>query len=113
MDHASARYNDETEVVYNNLNPKWIKHFSVWFIFIRDIELRFKVVNYDSAERQDPIGECCINLSTLMVAPNQQMNVQLSLPEKGTDKKIKNRENRGTLIVRADKIRKTEDLIKF
>lgn len=41
------------------------------------------------------------------------MNVTLTLPEKGTDKKIKNRENRGTLIVRADKIRKTQDLIKF
>ncbi len=51
MNHAPARYNDETEVVYNNLNPKWIKHFSVWFIFIRDIELKFQVVNYDSAER--------------------------------------------------------------
>ena len=32
--------------------------------------------------------------------------------KKGT-KKIKNRENRGLLIVRADKVKKTEDIIKF
>jgi len=38
----------------------------------------------------------------------------LKLIEKpGDTKQLKNRENRGKLIVRADKIRKTQDLIKF
>ena len=43
------------------------------------------------------------------------MTLTLTLPEnkvKGA-KKIRNRENRGSLSVRADKIKKTEDIIKF
>lgn len=41
------------------------------------------------------------------------MTLTLSLNDKNDGRKIKNRENRGKLIVRADKIRKTQDLIKF
>ena len=49
-----------------------------------------------------------------MLAPGQQMTITLKLPEKaGEEKRIKNRENRGKLTVKADKIRKTQDLIKF
>ena len=110
---ATFNFNDETEVVYNNLNPKWIKHFSVWFIFVRDIDLWFQVWNYNGPDSKDLIGECEVSLSRLMLTPGQKMTIRLTLPEKTTDKKIKNRQNRGTLVVRADKIRKTQDLIKF
>ena len=48
-----------------------------------------------------------------MLTKGQQMTVTLTLPEKTTDKKIRNRKNRGKLTIRADKIRKTQDLIKF
>lgn len=108
LKHAPWQLNDETEVIDNNLNPKWIKHFSVWFIFIRDIDLSFQVWNYNNnPEDKDLIGECEINLSQLMLAPGQQMTLTLSLNDKNDGRKIKNRENRGKLIVRADKIRKT------
>lgn len=50
LKHATWQYNGETEVIDNNLNPKWIKHFKVWFIFIRDIELHFQVWNYNGPE---------------------------------------------------------------
>lgn len=36
----------------------------------------------------------------------------MTLPD-DPDKKVKNRDNRGKFIVRADKIKKTQDLIKF
>lgn len=111
LKHATWKYNDETEVIDNNLNPRWTKHFSVHFIFIRDIDLLFQVWNYNGPDNKiwDLIGECEINLSTLMMTPGQKMSIILTLPEKSSekDRKIKNRENRGFLTVRADKIRKT------
>ena len=47
-----------------------------------------------------------------MLAKDQQMKMVLSLPEE-PGKKIKKRNNRGFLTIRADKIKKTEDIIKF
>lgn len=42
------------------------------------------------------------------------MKVVLNLPETDDNgKKIKKRNNRGFLTIRADKIKKTEDIIKF
>lgn len=113
LKHAVWQYNGETEVIDNNLNPKWIKHFKVWFIFVKDIDLWFKVCNYNDSESQDTIGEVTFHMSELMKAPNQQLKKTLTLPSSKTGKKIRNRENRGMLTIRADKIRKTEDIIKF
>ena len=49
-----------------------------------------------------------------MMANSQQMDMTLTYPDqKKGGKKIKNRDNRGKLIVRADKVRKTDDIIKF
>ena len=46
----------ETEVIDNNLNPKWIKSFSVWFHFTKDLDLRFMVNNYNDGNNDDLIG---------------------------------------------------------
>mmetsp|Transcript_4187 Transcript_4187/g.5161 ORF Transcript_4187/g.5161 Transcript_4187/m.5161 type:complete len:184 (-) Transcript_4187:1407-1958(-) len=115
LKHATWAYNSETEVIDNNLNPKWIKHFSVWFIFIRDIDLWFQVWNYNGPGPMDKdlIGEAEINLSQLMLAKGQQMDLTLTLLDNSDGRKIKNRDNRGILTVRADKVKKTQDLIKF
>lgn len=103
-----------TEVIDNNLNPKWIKHFTVWWVFVKDIDLLFQVFNYNDQSSQDLIGEVEISLSKLMLQPEQTMKLKLVLPEsKSGTRKIRNRNNRGTLIVRADKIKKTEDIIKY
>ena len=68
LKHATWQFIDETEVIDNNLNPKWIKHFSVKFIFVRDIDLSFQVWNYNGPESRDLIGECELNLSQIMLA---------------------------------------------
>ena len=68
LPHATWQINGETEVIDNNLNPKWIKHFCVWFIFIRDVDLWFQVWNYNNAESKDLIGEVELSLSQLMLA---------------------------------------------
>ena len=84
----------ETEVIDNNLNPKWIKHFSVWFIFVKDLDLCFQVWNYNNANDKDLIGQTEVSLSELMLARDQQMKMTLTLPEE-EGKKIKKRNNRG------------------
>ena len=98
------------------MNPKWIQHFRVWFIFVRPIELSFQVFNFNDANSKDLIGECTFNLTELMMAPDQSLRCSLQLEANSTTKsgkKIKNLKNRGFLIVRADKVKKTEDIIKF
>ena len=108
----------ETEVIDNNLNPKWIKHFTVMFSFLKDLDLKFEVENYNGPEDRDPIGQCTITLSELMMTVGMQKTIILTLPTQTEDgskkaKKQKNVNNRGKLTVRADRIRKTQDLIKF
>ena len=41
------------------------------------------------------------------------MDLTLTLLDNSDGRKIKNRDNRGILTVRADKVKKTQDLIKF
>jgi len=48
-----------------------------------------------------------------MMAPGQKMILDLHLPNDSADKKVKKGKKRGKLTVRADKIRKTQDFIKF
>lgn len=47
----------ETEVIDNNLNPTWTKHFSVIYQFNRDRDLSFQVWNYNNPNSKDLIGE--------------------------------------------------------
>ena len=41
VEHATWQWNGDTEVIDNNLNPKWIKHFNVWYNFVKDVDLHF------------------------------------------------------------------------
>ena len=48
------------------------------------------------------------------MADKQQKVLTLELPEGDNNgRKIRNRKNRGQLIVKAGKVKKTEDIIKF
>jgi len=78
--HAVWKTSGETEVIQNNLNPKWIKNFRVWIIFIQDMDLHFQVYNYNSHDSRELIGEVEISLSQIMLATGQQMKLSLTLP---------------------------------
>ena len=96
------------------MNPKWIKSFSVWFHFTKDLDLRFMVHNYNDGENDDMIGMTEICLTEIMMADRQQKVLTLELPEsENKSRKIRNRKNRGSLLVKAGKVKKTEDIIKF
>ena len=71
LKHALWRFNGETEVIDNNLNPKWIRSFHVWFIFIQDMDLHFQVFHYKDEESRDLIGEVEVSLSQIMLASGQ------------------------------------------
>ena len=47
----------ETEVIDNNLNPLWLEHFTVRYIFVKDYDLYFQVYNYNDHDDKDLIGE--------------------------------------------------------
>jgi len=60
----------ETEVIDNNLNPIWTKHFAVTYQFNRDKELKFEVFNFNTPTSKDLIGEANVKLSEIMMAEN-------------------------------------------
>jgi len=70
LKYAVYKQAGETEVVDNNLNPQWIRHFSVNYSFLKEKELWFQVWNYNSINDKDLIGECKIKLSEIMMSSN-------------------------------------------
>ena len=50
----------ETEVIDNNLNPEWIRHFNVKYIFHKDLDLCFQVWHVVSEDEKKMIGETII-----------------------------------------------------
>ena len=66
-DYAVQKFVGETEIIDNNLNPVWTKHFSIIYTFNKDSELLFQVWNYNSASSRELIGEVKLRLSTLMM----------------------------------------------
>lgn len=56
QEHAPWIKVGETEVIDNNLNPQWIKHFNVKYIFHKDVELWFQVWHVESEEEKRLIG---------------------------------------------------------
>ena len=77
IDYSLFNLVGETEVVDNNLNPQWIKHFNVHYVFHKDKELFFQVWNYNTHNDKDLIGETKILLSSIMVS--QGMSVEREL----------------------------------
>lgn len=62
-EYAVQKMVGETEVIDNNLNPVWTKHFEVLYKFNRDSELLFQVWNYNNESSRDLIGETKILLT--------------------------------------------------
>lgn len=88
------------------MNPEWIIHFTVKYIFHKDTELHFQVWHVESEDDKKLIGETIIQLSQLMMSEKQTINKKLyNLQE---SEKV-----RGKIKIQADAIKKTEDIIKF
>lgn len=97
-----------TEVIQNNLNPEWVTHFTVMYIFEIRQPLLFKVYDVDDGNskcdlsKQDFIGEAEIELSQLV---NERGTVKLPLRVKGKD------ESRGTLNIVCEQVENCASIV--
>ena len=57
-----------TEVIDNNLSPKWVTQFKVNYVFERKQLLLFEVYDFDSANDHEFIGSTEIFLSDIMTS---------------------------------------------
>lgn len=106
---ATWRAGGETEVIDNNLNPKWLKHFDVRYKFERDSEMWFQVWHFEDANDRDKnqlIGETTFLLSELMMHAERQVTKVLYVPDKPGV-------SRGNIKIRGDIIKKSDDMLRF
>lgn len=80
--YAVQKIVGETEVIDNNLNPVWTKHFAVVYQFNRDRELLFQVWNFNDKTSRDLIGEAECRLTDIMMAPSQCITMKLTIKSK-------------------------------
>ena len=97
-----------TEVIQNNLNPEWVTHFTVMYIFEIRQPLLFKVYDVDHGKadcdlsKQDFIGEAEVELSQIV---NERGTVKLPLHVKGKD------EVRGVLNVAYEQVENCASIV--
>ena len=96
-----------TEVVWNNLNPEWVKFFTVQYVFEMRQPLLFRVYDVDSnnanLSSQDFIGEAQVELSQI-VSTTGPTELILTLPGQNKD--------RGHLIVTPEQVENCASLVQ-
>jgi len=65
-DQADWTEVDHTEVVHDNLDPRYEHHFDVVYNFGQKVQLRFECNDIDSDNKTDFIGSCEVDLATLV-----------------------------------------------
>ena len=100
--HGSYIEYGKTEMIDNNLNPKWVKHFTVQYFFEGTQWLCFEVWD-DDEEEAELIGMAELRLSEVMNAPGQKYCCPLTI------KKYL----RGTLKIKADSVNISQDKINL
>lgn len=60
----------QTEVIHNNLNPDFTKHFTVDYFFEKEQFVKFDVYDVDNV-KNDYIGFVEVTVGKLMASPNQ------------------------------------------
>ena len=101
--HGSYVAYGSTEVIENNLNPKWVKNFTIDWYEDGVQWLLFEVWDEDDDTEHELIGKTELQLSTIMQAPKQEFCCAL------TQKK----QLRGTIKIKADCVIVSDDTIKL
>lgn len=102
-----------TETLSNNLNPVFNKQFVVDYYFHELQPFRVEIYDQDgdtqqTANKNDLIGACEFTLAQVMASCGQSVKMELT-----TEKKLfKSGKNRGMLLVRAEEIRDTDDVLQ-
>lgn len=93
----------QTEVVDNNLNPKWIDHFKVDYYFERMQTTLWEVYDFDDDNDFELIGSAEVLLSDILRAPKSTYQATL----------VNDGKHSGTLKVKADVLNVSGDTIKI
>lgn len=100
---------DRTEVVWDNLNPDFVKSFKFPFQFEEQKYLKFKVFDADDdeakTENADFIGETDCTLGEILGSQGQQLIRTLRVDGKA--------ESRGNIILRTEEVSTNKDHIKL
>jgi hypothetical protein len=93
---------DRTEFISNDLNPTWVKKFTVMYVFEYQQPLLFRVYDVDDPEeelgKQDFIGEAQIDLSEI-VTKTDVTKLTLKFP--------KSKKSKGELYITSEKVEKS------
>ena len=100
---VSSQYIDQgrTETIDNNLNPKWIKYFTVEYQPEETQWLLFEVYDDDDDEDHELIGKCEVRLSDIISAPKMKFVCAL----------VHRKVLRGTLQIKVDIVNLKDDTI--
>ena len=85
----------KTEMINNNLNPDFVKTFTLDFYFEKEQWIKFEVYDVDTTGLEH-IGNCETTISKIMSSKGQTFLSDLTLPNKTA--------SRGKIIVRADSV---------
>lgn len=96
----------KTEQIENNLNPDFVTHFEMDYYFEKEQRIKIEVYDVDITELEH-IGNFETTLGAIMGSMNTTQMGELYLPKKKTKK------SRGKIILRAEKVSTSNDLIKF
>ena len=95
---------DKTEIIWDNLNPDFAKSFTLDYIFEIQQTFKVEVVDIDSGDETDFIGECEFELGELMGSKNNMLILNLN------NSKARNNSG-GKCIIRAETVQKQNDYI--
>ena len=96
----------KTEQIENNLNPDFVTHFLMDYYFEKEQRLKIEVFDVDITELEH-IGNIETTLGEIMGSVGTTLIGDLYLPKK------KKKKSRGKIILRAEKVATTNDLIYF
>ena len=73
----------KTEMIMNNLNPDFVKTFTVEYFFEKEQSLKFEVYDVDGPSTLEHIGNAELTLAQLMTSKAQTLVRELTLPSGG------------------------------
>lgn len=111
QEHGKWRESGRTEIIWDNLNPKFVKSFIVDYHFEAQQPLRFVVVDIDNEksskiEDQDLIGEAYCTVGEIVGAKGSQLTKELMIPNNPNHHA---KQKRGYLQIRAEEVQGVND----
>lgn len=113
FNNGSWREYDKTEVINNNLNPKFTHVFRIDYRFEEVQPLKFVVLDIDDRKTSEFIGATIVNLSQIVGAPGQVLTRYLRSNDDIGGNSSNTKTSRGMISIRAEEVSGTNDVVIF